>query len=120
MKATHLLLALGAASLLSASGVEARERGKPGTDERKAYCNAEYADCLSGGVKACDKEYPNDARKAADCQSASDGACRAYFIGPNSPCRTKERVTPWSGVIGPRPPTTIDPKAPKPKRELPR
>jgi hypothetical protein len=115
MKATHLLLALGTISLLAASAVEARERGKPGSDERKAYCNAEYADCLVGGIRACDRDHPTDAKKRADCQSASDGACRAYFIGSTSPCRTQQRVTPFGGFGGPRPPK--GPASQTPKRE---
>jgi hypothetical protein len=110
MKTTHFVLTVSMITLLlCVSHAAARERGKPGSEERKAYCFGQYIDCVSNGTKACDKNFPDDPIKARACYSGSESACSAHFHGLTSPCMTQTRISPFRGLTG-LPPTTLEPK----------
>lgn len=129
MKTANLVLTVSmSALLLSVSHVAARERGKPGTNERKAYCFGQYIECVSNGIKACDKSFPTDPDSARACYTGSEGACSLHFHGSTSPCMTQVRISPFNpsgpfGGITAIPPTKLKPGEPtvkKPERAPPR
>jgi len=46
------------AMLLCVAPSEARPRGEPGTDDRKAYCFQMYLDCVDGGSRNAMRHFP--------------------------------------------------------------
>jgi hypothetical protein len=99
MRKTQFVLmpaCLGAvAMLLCMAPADARSRGEPKSDERKAYCFGQYVSCVDDGIKKCDEKFPDDALKARACYGGVETACSAYFHGEDSPCMTQARVKPF-------------------------
>ncbi len=103
---------LGVALLVAApERADAKSKGLPSSDDRRAYCSSKEAECLAEAGRTCKETY-DKAEHLAACIEYEVAECGRRY-GLNSSCLTSPRGIPdprsprgaaGGGVIGEGPP----------------
>ena len=83
---------------MMASADAAPNRGTPGSQERKNWCDSKLRDCYDAAKETCEFTYPPSI--SPDCISGRKKSCDSSY-GSNSTCTTAPRISQPGGAVTP-------------------